>query len=103
MTTANPTTAMLDTWMNGCKAMNWNQDQLEKLTTTWLDQAHTMRHDGEKVLEVMVGQAKANADEMQKAAKAMLESVPGWDVLTQADLRRQVSELNARLDAIASK
>lgn len=98
-TTMNPTTTMLDAWMSGYKALNWNQDQLEKLTTTWLGQAHTMRHDGEKVLEVMVGQAKTQADELQKAAKSMLEAVPGWDVLTQADLRRQVADLAAKMDA----
>jgi polyhydroxyalkanoate synthesis regulator phasin len=111
----NPTVNVLDAWMSGYKALNWNQDQVEKLSTTWIDQAHTMRHDGEKVLEVMVNQAKHNVEEMQQVAKTMLEAVPGemqqvaktmleavpgWDVLTQADLRRQVAELNARLDAV---
>jgi BMFP domain-containing protein YqiC len=98
-TIPNPATVVLDAWMSGYKALNWNQDQLEKLGTTWMSQAHTMRHDGEKVLEVMVGQAKSSADELQANAKSMLGSVPGWDVLTQADLRRQVAELSAKLDA----
>ena len=96
----NPTVNVLEAWMSGYKALNWNQDQIEKLSTTWIDQAHTMRHDGEKVIEVMVNQAKHNAEEMQQVAKTMLEAVPGWDVLTQADLRRQVADLNARLDAV---
>ena len=96
----NPTANVFDAWMAGYKALNWNQDQIEKLSSTWLGQAHTMRHDGEKVLEVIVSQAKQNTDEMQKVAKSMLEAVPGWDVLTQADLRRQVNDMGMRLDAL---
>ena len=100
---SNATALMFDTWMSGAKALNWNQDQVEKLTTTWLGQVHTMRHDGEKVLEVMVGQAKNHTEQLQTAAKQMLESVPGWDVLTQQDLRKQVDELNKRVDALSAK
>ena len=98
----HPATLVMDSWLASAKALNWNQDQLEKLTSTWLGQVHTMRHDGEKVLEVMVGQARTQTDELQQAAKSMLGSVPGWDVLTQADLRKQVNELSARVDALAT-
>lgn len=109
MTTAtpNPMSAVLDTWMAGYKTMTWNQDQLETLGASWLEQARSMRNDGQKVLEVMVAQAKSSSEELartnQALVKSALESVPAWDVLTQADLRRQVADLGARLDAQQAK
>jgi hypothetical protein len=103
MTTAN----YFDAWMSGYKALAWNQDQLETLGANWLSQARTMRHDGEKVLEVLVTQTRERTEEMQKSAQALtksaLEHVPAWDLFTQADLRKQVGELSARLDALSAK
>ncbi|MDB5099282.1 MAG: hypothetical protein JWM80_3703 [Cyanobacteria bacterium RYN_339] len=105
MTTANPMSAVMDSWMAGYKTMTWNQDQMETLGASWLEQARSMRNDGQKVLEVMVAQAKNSTDELARTNQALvknaLESVPAWDVLTQADLRRQVADLGARLDAQA--
>ena len=101
------TTEMFEAWMASWKAMNWTQDQMEKLAGSWMEQAHTMRHDGEKVLEVLVSQAKTNTEEMQQLAehgvKSALQFVPGWDVLTQADLRRQVADLQKRVDELSHR
>lgn len=111
MTTATETrpslTAdMMDAWMASYKTAAWTQDQLEQLTGSWLTQARTMRNDGQKVLEVIVSQAKANADEATRATEGMMQramaGVPGWDALTRADLRRQVEDLNARVDQLAA-
>jgi polyhydroxyalkanoate synthesis regulator phasin len=95
---------MLDAWMTSYKTMTWTQDQMETLAVSWLEQAKTMRNDGHKVLEVLVSQAKNNAEDMQKLAassmKHVMEQVPGWDALTVSDMRRQMADLNARMDAL---
>lgn len=112
MTTESPTLPnvtgeILDAFMSSAKALNWSQDQLSTLAETWMKQAHTMRHDGEKVLEVLVSQAKVHADEMARLAEQGLASatqaVPGWDWLTLADLRRQVEALSSRVDSLTQK
>ena len=98
---------LFDTWLSVGKSFNWTQDQMQTLVSTWLEQGRTMHHDGEKVLEVMTSQAKANAEEWQRAAQERMQShltvVPGWDLLTQADLRRQVAELSVRVDALEAR
>lgn len=98
---------IFDACLSSAKAMNWSQDQFETLASTWMKQAHTMRHDGEKVLEVLVSQAKSHSEEMMRLAdqsfKSATQHVPGWDLLTQSDLRRQVEDLAARVDALAQK
>lgn len=110
MTTETPnlpnlTGEMLDAFLANAKALNWSQDQLSTLASTWMKQAHTMRHDGEKVLEVLVSQAKSHTEEMTRLAEQTMasatQSVPGWDLLTFGDLRRQVADLSARVDALA--
>ncbi len=109
MTTETPslpnlTVEFLDACLSNAKALNWSQDQLEALTSTWMKQAHTMRHDGEKVLEVLISQAKTHSEEMVRLAEQGMASatqhVPGWDLLTLGDLRRQVADLSARVDAL---
>ncbi len=110
MTTAAPilstlTGEMLDAALSNAKALNWSQDQLETLAATWMKQAHTMRHDGEKVFEVLVSQAKVHSEEMARLAEQTMASttqhVPGWDLMTVGALRRQVEDLAARVDSIS--
>lgn len=109
MTTAQqPMTAeIFEAWRASMKAMTWSQDQLEQLATSWMEQGRTMRHDGEKVLEVLLTQAKTNCEDMQQLAeqsvKSSLKAVPGWDLLTQSDLRRQLDALNQKLDALSAR
>ncbi|HEY9724606.1 MAG TPA: DUF3294 domain-containing protein [Oscillatoriaceae cyanobacterium] len=107
-TTTQPMTGeFFEAWRSSMKAMTWSQDQLEKLASTWMEQGRTMRHDGEKVLEVLISQAKTNCEEMQQKAehgfKSSLQAVPGWDLLTQNDLRRQMDELNKKLDGLGAR
>jgi polyhydroxyalkanoate synthesis regulator phasin len=94
-------------WLSSAKSMTWSADQLEVLTNSWMEQTKTMRHDGQKVLEVMVTQAKTNADEATRAAESMvrgaMQAVPAWDVLTMGDLRRQVEDLAARVETLEKK
>jgi polyhydroxyalkanoate synthesis regulator phasin len=94
-------------WLSSAKTMNWTADQMEVLTNSWMEQTKTMRHDGQKVLEVMVTQAKTNTDEATRMAESMVKgamsAVPGWDVLTMGDLRRQVEDLSARVDALEKR
>ena len=98
---------LLTVWLSSAKSMSWSADQMEVLTHSWMEQTKTMRHDGQKVLEVMVTQAKSNADEAQRMAESMvkgaMQAVPGWDILTQSDLRRQVEDLSARVDVLEKK
>ncbi|GEM_PF-5717550 len=98
---------LLDATLSGAKALNWSQDQLEALASTWMKQAHTMRHDGEKVFEVLVSQAKTQTEEMMQFAdqgfKSATQHVPAWDMFTMGDLRRQVEELSTRLDTLSKK
>ena len=110
MTTETPTLPaftgeLLDACLASAKALNWSHDQLEALASTWMEQAHTMRHDGEKVFEALISQAKTQAEEMATLAEEGMASatqlVPGWDLLTGGDLRRQIAELSARLDALS--
>ena len=94
-------------WLNSAKSMNWSQDQVEVLTSSWAEQAKTMRHDGQKVLEVIVTQAKSNTEEAQRMTESLmkgaLQAVPGWDMLTMGDLRRQVEDLTARVEVLEAK
>lgn len=98
---------MMDAWFASYKTAIWSQEQLEHLTQGWMSQARTMRNDGEKVMEALFTQAKTNADEMTRATETVMHQamarVPGWDNLTAADLRRQVADLNARVDALAAR
>ncbi len=104
-TLPNVTGEILEAFLSNAKALNWSQDQLETLAATWMKQAHTMRHDGEKVFEVLVSQAKTHSEEMTRLAEQTMASatqnVPGWDLLTFGDLRRQVADLSARVDALS--
>lgn len=105
--TASITAEMMDAWLASVKSVAWSQDQMMTLSHSWLEQSRTMRNDGEKVLEVIVTQAKTNVEEMNRLAtesvKSALEHVPGWDVMTQQDLRRQVAELKTRVDELSAK
>lgn len=94
---------MLDVWMSTTKTLNWSQDQMQTLTHSWMEQTKTMRHDGEKVLEVMVSQAKSNVEEMSRNMQSALNAVPAWDALTMGDMRRQMNELAKRMDELSSK
>ncbi|MEB3223454.1 MAG: DUF3294 domain-containing protein [Candidatus Sericytochromatia bacterium] len=100
-------TDMMDVWLQSYKTAFWGQEQLETLTASWMGQARTMRHDGQKVLEVMVSQAQQHADETSRTAEAtvrqMMAAVPAWDALTSADLRRQVAELSAKVDTLSAR
>lgn len=104
-TLPNLTAEFLDACLSSAKALNWSQDQLETLTSTWMKQAHTMRHDGEKVFEVLIAQAKTHSEDMARLAEQSManatQNVPGWDMLTFGDLRRQVADLSARVDALS--
>jgi polyhydroxyalkanoate synthesis regulator phasin len=111
MTTAHATTErhtaaseLWNIWLSSAKTFNWSQDQVEVLTASWTEQAKTMRHDGQKVLEVLVTQAKTNSEEAQRMTESMmkgaLQAVPGWDMLTMGDLRRQVEDLTARVEVL---
>ncbi|MEB3198560.1 MAG: DUF3294 domain-containing protein [Candidatus Sericytochromatia bacterium] len=111
MTTATETrpslaAEMLDAWLASYKSAVWSQEQLEQLTAGWISQTRTMRQDGQKVMEILVSQAKGQADEMTRLSEASLQrvmaQVPAWDALTAADLRRQVAELNQRVEALSA-
>lgn len=97
---------MMDAWMSAYKSAVWSQEQLEQLSSGWMSQARTMRHDGQKVMEVLFSQAKHNADEMARIAEASMHrsmaAVPGWDMATSADLRRQVAELSQRVEELSA-
>lgn len=101
------TADLMDAWLASYRTGAWTQDQLEQLATSWMTQARTMRNDGQKVFEVLVTQAKQNADEMTRATEGAMNRamarVPGWDAATMADLRRQVADLGVRVDAAATK
>ena len=94
---------MIDAWMSSYKTLNWSQDQMQTLASSWMDQTRTMRHDGEKVLEVLVSQAKTNVEEMARLSEATLQSVPAWDMITGSELRKQVEALEKRVDELATK
>jgi polyhydroxyalkanoate synthesis regulator phasin len=112
MTTATEATRhslasdMMDVWLQSYKTAFWGQEQLEALATGWMSQARTMRHDGQKVLEVMVSQAQQNADEATRVTESMVHkmmaAVPAWDAFTSADLRRQVADLSARVETLSA-
>ena len=109
-TTDRPASAaseLWNVWLSSAKTMNWSADQMEILTSSWIEQTKTMRHDGQKVLEVMVTQAKSNCDEAQRMTESMvkgaMQAVPGWDYLTMGDLRRQVEDLAARVEHLEKK
>lgn len=105
--TPSITSEMMDAWLASVKSVAWSQDQMLTLSHSWMEQSRTMRNDGEKVLEVIVSQTKQNVEEMNRLAnesvKSALEHVPGWDLLTQQDLRRQVADLKTRVDELATK
>lgn len=96
-----------DACTTATKAMTWGQDQLDTLTETWVKQARTMRHDGQKVAEVICGHAKTTAEEMrqltEQGVKSTLSQVPGWDALTMQDIRRQISDLHTKVDNLAAR
>ena len=101
------TAELMDAWLASYKTAAWTQDQLEQLAGSWMNQARSMRNDGQKVFEVLVTQAKQNADEMTRTAEGAMNQamarVPGWDAVTMNDLRRQVADLNARVEATGTK
>ena len=100
------TAELMDAWLASYKTAAWTQDQLETLAGSWMNQARSMRNDGQKVFEVLVTQAKQNADEMTRTAEGAMHQamaqVPGWDAVTMNGLRRQVADLNARAEATGS-
>jgi polyhydroxyalkanoate synthesis regulator phasin len=112
MTTTTPTLStmtaeFLDAYLSGSKALSSSQDQLEALALAWVEQAQTMRHDGEKVFESMIEQVKTQTAEAVRLTEENFASatqlVPAWDMMTMGDLKRQVSELSARVDALSRK
>lgn len=98
---------MMDAWMASYKSVNWGQDQVQTLAGSWMEQTRTMRHDAEKVFEVLMAQAKTNVEEMTRLSEAGLQNalhyVPNWDAMTQGDLRRQVEELNKRVGELSAR
>lgn len=102
-TSSSMTAELMDAWLASYKTAAWTQDQLEQLAGSWMNQARSMRNDGQKVFEVLVTQAKQNADEMTRTAEGAMSQamarVPGWDAVTMNDLRRQVADLSARVEA----
>lgn len=101
------TAEFMDACLTGAKTMSDTQDSLEALASTWVSQAQTMRHDGEKLVVSMLSQVKEQATEMARRTEEHVASatqlVPAWDMGTMGDLKRQVAELSARLDALAAK
>lgn len=81
--------------MTPVRALNWQLDQMESLSTAWMQQAHSMRHDGLRVLEAMVAQGQSQVEDAMKNSAAMAKSVPGWDAFTMEGLRRRVDEVSA--------
>lgn len=49
---------------SGLETSVWAQDQMDTLTRAWLDQARVTRHDGLRVVENLMEQAKTNQEEL---------------------------------------
>ncbi|HEY9765084.1 MAG TPA: hypothetical protein V6C82_01910 [Chroococcales cyanobacterium] len=95
---------ILDAWVSSFKSLDWTFEQMEGLSTNWMKQARAMRQDGQKVLETLTGQAENQDEELQAHGyKAILKGVPGWDVPTLVDLRRQIDELSVRVDLLSNR
>lgn len=56
----------------------WAQDQLDTLTRAWLDQARVARHDGLRVVENLMEQAKSNQEEMLHLFETNLRQGMSW-------------------------
>lgn len=83
MTTETKTTVN-DLWevtRTGMETMLWGQDQAEALLQSGLKQAHTLRHEGHKVILALLDQAKVNQEEFNRKTEENLRSamqmVPG--------------------------
>ncbi|HBN09282.1 MAG TPA: hypothetical protein DD435_11770 [Cyanobacteria bacterium UBA8530] len=93
---------ILDAWVSSFKSLDWTFEQMEGLTTNWMKQTKAMRQDGQKVLEALAEQAKSNGD-FAGFMDQGLKGVPGWDVPTLVDLRRQIDDLSARVDVLSNR
>lgn len=74
---------------SGLETSVWAQDQLDTLTRAWLDQARVTRHDGLRVAQQLMGQAKSNQEEMIRLFETNLRHSMSWvpDSVTFANNR----------------
>ena len=87
---------MMDSWLASVKAMNASLDSMEVFSSSWFDDYHTFRQEGEKMLEAFIEQNKSNLVELEESWKAALQNVPGWDNFTLENLRKQFEEFSSR-------
>jgi len=63
---------------SGLETSVWAQDQLDTLTRAWLDQARVTRHDGLRVVENLMEQAKTNQEELIQMLETNLKQSMSW-------------------------
>lgn len=67
---------------SGLETSVWAQDQMDTLTRAWLDQARVTRHDGLRVIENLMEQAKTNQEELvqlfENNFRQSMNWMPNW-------------------------
>lgn len=63
---------------SGLETSVWAQDQMDTLTRAWLDQARVTRHDGLRVVENLMEQAKTNQEELIQMFETNLRQSMSW-------------------------
>lgn len=63
---------------SGLETSVWAQDQMDTLTRAWLDQGRVTRHDGLRVVENLMEQAKANQEELIQLVETNLRQNMSW-------------------------
>lgn len=79
--TAPITTLPNELWemvRSGLETTVWAQDQLDTLTRAWLDQARVSRHDGLRVIENLMEQAKSNQEELSQMVETNMRQGMSW-------------------------
>lgn len=80
-TAATATTLPNELWemvRSGLETSVWAQDQMDTLTRAWLDQARVTRHDGLRVVENLMEQAKTNQEELVQLFETNFRQGMNW-------------------------
>ncbi len=80
-TAAAATTLPNELWemvRSGLETSVWAQDQMDTLTRAWLDQARVTRHDGLRVVENLMEQAKTNQEELVQLFETNFRQGMNW-------------------------
>ena len=88
-------------WMATFTAIEWTQEQVEKMLTKYVEQSQLIRKETRKVLEDTGKQVRENQGQFQKLMVDNVENIlkNQWGLITKT----QQEEIQSKLDELTTK